>query len=88
MHHLNFIITCHALQGDELGERGSGEERFRPYDQTDQHSSRYFNGRGSGDGSSPSGNARARNQMVDGYQTSIRRYGENDGERFSEITEV
>ena len=75
-----------ALQGDEVDDGGRGEQRFRSYDQTDQrggsrHPAMNFNGRRD----DAAGDARARNQLAvaggrDGYETSIRRFGNNGGE--------
>ena len=77
-----------ALQGDEADGGGRGEQDFRSYDQTDQregsrHSAMNFNGRR--DDPAGDARARARNQLAvaggrDGYETSIRRFGNNGGE--------
>ena len=75
-------IAIDALQDNDSGGSARGEQRFRSYDQTDQgnrHSAMNFNA---------AGDSRARNQVVgdrDGYQTSMRRYGDKGGEQLELI---
>lgn len=76
------------MQGNEAGDGDGarGEQRFKSYDQTDQregtrHAAMNFNGRGGDDDDGR--DARARSQLAgdrDGYQTSIRRFGDEGGE--------